>query len=201
MAINENDSRVRRTKKLIRKGLMEMAGEKDIEKISVKELTERIDINRGTFYLHYSDIEDLIESIQNDIYNEFERILSDVTPEKIKKEPFDILYDICCFLSQNSDVCSVLLNSKRSSNFAVKTGNLLREKCYELFSQAFPNLSPEKYDIISEYLKYGGIGIVRSWLINYPEKSPKQIAELWLSIARGGIIGILETNSKAASAK
>lgn len=201
MAINENDSRVRRTKKLIRKGLMEMAGEKDIEKISVKELTERIDINRGTFYLHYSDIEDLIESIQNDIYNEFEQILSDVTPEKIKKEPFDTLYDICCFLSQNSDVCSVLLNSKRSSNFAVKTGNLLGEKCYELFSQAFPNLSPEKYDIISEYLKYGGIGIVRSWLINYPEKSPKQIAELWLSIARGGIIGILETNSKAASAK
>ena len=49
MAINENDRRVRRTKKLIRKGLIELAQEKPIEKISVKELADRVDINRGTF--------------------------------------------------------------------------------------------------------------------------------------------------------
>lgn len=201
MAINENDSRVRRTKRLIRKGLMELAREKEISKISVKELADRIDINRGTFYLHYSDIENLVECIQKEIYDGFNMLLSDVTVERIKTEPVEILYDICNFLNQNSDVCAVLLNSEKTSEFAVSTGNLLGEKCYELFSKAYPHLTEEKYDLICEYFKYGGIGIIRSWLNNHPEKTPRQIAELWFSMAKGGVIGILEADSKAASMK
>lgn len=201
MAINENDSRVRRTKRLIRKGLMELAREKDISKISVKELADRIDINRGTFYLHYSDIEDLVECIQKEIYDEFSMLLSDVTIERIKSEPVEILYDICCFLNQNSDVCAVLLNSEKTSEFAVKTGDLLSKKCYELFREVYPHLTEEKYDLICEYYKYGAIGITRSWLNNHPDKTPRQIAELWLSMAKGGIIGIMEADSKAASNK
>lgn len=199
MAINENDSRVRRTKKLIRKGLMELAQEKPIEKISVKELADRVDINRGTFYLHYTDIENLVESIQNEIYNDFNTLLSDVTVERIKSEPVEILYDICNFLNQNADICSLLLNSMRTSTFAAKTGDLLGQKCYELFSNAYPNLTEERYELISEYFKYGGIGITRSWLAKHPERTPRQIAELWFSMAKGGVLGILEADSKAAS--
>ena len=71
MSINENDSRVRRTKKLIRQGLVELAKNKSISKITVKELTDCVDINRGTFYLHYKDVYDLVESIENELYDEF----------------------------------------------------------------------------------------------------------------------------------
>lgn len=201
MAINENDSRVRRTKKLIRKGLMELAQEKPIEKISVKELADRVDINRGTFYLHYTDIENLIDSIHKEIYDNFNTLLSDVTVERIKNEPAEILFDICNFLYENSDICSVLLNEQRTSNFAIETGNLLGKKCYELFSKAYPNLTEERYDLISEYFKYGGIGIVRSWLSSHPDRTPRQIADLWFSMAKGGVIGILEADSKAAAQK
>lgn len=201
MAINENDSRVRRTKKLIRKGLMELAQEKPIEKISVKELADRVDINRGTFYLHYTDIENLVESIENEIYKDFNELLSDVTVERIKTEPVEILFDICNFLYQNSDICALLLDSMRTSEFAIKTGDLLGKKCYELFSSAYPNLTAERYDLICEYFKYGGIGIIRSWLTNHQERTPRQIAELWFSMAKGGVLGILEADSKAASEK
>ena len=63
MAINNEDSRVKRTKKLIRKGLVELSQTKRINKITVKELTDHIEINRGTFYLHYKDVFDLVESL------------------------------------------------------------------------------------------------------------------------------------------
>lgn len=197
MAINENDGRVIRTKKLIRKSLLELVQEKSIDKISVKELTDRVNINRGTFYLHYKDIDSLVESIQNEIFNNFNILLSDVTVERIQSEPIEILFDICSCIKQNSDVCTVLFCSDRTSFLARETGNFLGRKFLELFSAAYPNLSDEKYDIICEYFKYGGIGILHSWLTKYPEKSPRQIAELWFSIARGGIVAVLESDGKA----
>lgn len=196
MAINENDSRVRRTKKLIRKGFTDLAKEKSIEKITVKELTDRIDINRGTFYLHYTDIEDLAESIQNEIYSGFCQILSSVTVERIKQEPGEILFEFCCFLKQNSDVCSALILSEQTYKFAEEAGKRLCEKCYELLVLTYPNMNTDKYDLICEYFIYGGIGLVRAWLKYYPEKPPRQISELWLCLAMSGVKGIIESETK-----
>ena len=46
------DRRVRKTRALLLQGLVKMMETHDIQDISVKELTELVDINRGTFYLH-----------------------------------------------------------------------------------------------------------------------------------------------------
>ena len=53
------DRRVRKTRALLLQGLVKMLETHDIQDISVKELTELVDINRGTFYLHYDDIYDM----------------------------------------------------------------------------------------------------------------------------------------------
>ena len=60
MAINDNDIRVRRTKKLLRKGVAEIGKTKSVNKITVKELTDLVEINRGTFYLHYKELIELM---------------------------------------------------------------------------------------------------------------------------------------------
>ena len=49
------DRRVRKTRALLLQGLVKMLETHDIQDISVKELTELVDINRGTFYLHYDE--------------------------------------------------------------------------------------------------------------------------------------------------
>ena len=55
MEQSSTDRRVRKTKKQLRLALMELLAEKSAKSISVRELTERADINRGTFYIHYRD--------------------------------------------------------------------------------------------------------------------------------------------------
>ena len=40
----------------------------DIQDISVKELTELVDINRGTFYLHYDDIYDMLHKVEDEMF-------------------------------------------------------------------------------------------------------------------------------------
>ena len=61
MPTHETDRRVRRTRAQLRRALTELLEEKDIRSVTVRELTERADVNRGTFYAHYSDIYDLVE--------------------------------------------------------------------------------------------------------------------------------------------
>lgn len=55
----KEDRRVRRTKKLLSQGLIELMQHKQVKDITVRELAERVDVNRGTFYLYYRDIFDL----------------------------------------------------------------------------------------------------------------------------------------------
>ena len=69
----KQDRRKERTEKEILNGLIALMQEKSMKNISVRELAERIDINRSTFYLHYTDIYDLIEKTENRLV---EQILS-----------------------------------------------------------------------------------------------------------------------------
>jgi len=60
------DRRVRKTKSQLRSCLSILLETKKIQNITVKELAQMADINRGTFYLHYKDVYDLLEHIQKD---------------------------------------------------------------------------------------------------------------------------------------
>lgn len=64
----KEDRRVRRTKKSLRDSLFTLLESKSINQITVTELTELADVNRSTFYLYYTDIFDMMEKIQQEIY-------------------------------------------------------------------------------------------------------------------------------------
>ena len=50
------DRRVNRTKRQIKKALINLLSKKDLSRITVSEITELADIGRGTFYTHYQDL-------------------------------------------------------------------------------------------------------------------------------------------------
>ena len=53
------DRRCLKTQKAIKNALVELMSEKDISQITIKELAQRADINRKTFYTHYTRIYDV----------------------------------------------------------------------------------------------------------------------------------------------
>ena len=70
-----SDRRVKRTKKALRNALFELSESKEINEITVREITELADINRSTFYLYYKDVYDMFESIQNEILALFSKTI------------------------------------------------------------------------------------------------------------------------------
>jgi len=69
------DRRTEKTKKAIRIAFLTLLDKKSLSKITIAEISELADLGRGTFYLHYKDIYDLYEQIENDLYAEIEQML------------------------------------------------------------------------------------------------------------------------------
>ena len=71
-----------RTKKMIRNAFTELLEEKkEIENISVSELSERADLSKSTFYYHYPDIYAVAEEFETELIEKLLNIL-----DKIEKE-------------------------------------------------------------------------------------------------------------------
>ena len=70
------DRRVRKTRRQLKECLTRLLKEKKIQDITVRELAEMADINRGTFYLHYKDVFDLMDQIKNELIEEVESVLT-----------------------------------------------------------------------------------------------------------------------------
>ena len=74
----KNNQRTRLSKILLKNALMDLLGEKgSVAKISVRELCERAELNRSTFYAHYSEPKELLEEVENE--------LLDATQDHLKK--------------------------------------------------------------------------------------------------------------------
>ncbi len=85
---SKSDRRSIRTKKELKDNLITLLSTgRIIESISVKELADLADISRSTFYLHYSDIYDLLDDIENDFFDEFRSVFDGFHPEELTESP------------------------------------------------------------------------------------------------------------------
>lgn len=77
MISNPTDRRVQRTQKNIRNALISLLSEKELSQVTVKELSDKADINRKTFYSYYSGIDDILDKIEDEIVEKLLAIIRD----------------------------------------------------------------------------------------------------------------------------
>lgn len=76
-----------RSRRLIREAFQELLGEKPIEKITVTDIVRRADINRSTFYAHYSDVKGLLEEIQDEVMQRSLALIAEQNMQNILRDP------------------------------------------------------------------------------------------------------------------
>ena len=74
MLKNPEDRRARRTRRLLKESLLELMEQKHFSEISVRDVTDNADMNRTTFYLHYTDTTQLLQSMEEDLLAEVQRL-------------------------------------------------------------------------------------------------------------------------------
>lgn len=111
------DKRIIKTKNNIKRTLIKMLAETPFEDITVKELCERAETSRITFYTHYSDKNELAYDIFGDMSNiaidEYHRLQNENNPNKeIVLDYMNILYCVLNTFECNYDFFSHTLQSE-----------------------------------------------------------------------------------------
>jgi AcrR family transcriptional regulator len=112
-----------RSRKLIRQAFVGLLQEKDLEKITVTDIITRADINRGTFYAHYQDINAVIEQIENEIIEKMLEFLAEFRYQNFFQNPLPLLLKISKYLEEDVDFYRILINSNGSEQFLRKLKN------------------------------------------------------------------------------
>ena len=181
----KEDRRVRRTKKLLTQALTQLLQEKQINEITVKELTDLADMNRGTFYLYYKDMFDMLEKIEDGLFEALDEIVSLHEHDDVSQQTKPILLDLFHFIEENQEMCRVLLSPHGDMNFLHKLNQVVREKCLQMW----PN-EEEKKDATFEYhysfVVYGCVGVFRAWLNGNCQEPAEKMAEMADAMIRRG---------------
>ena len=69
---------------MLKNAMLDLMQEKPVEKITIKETCERSELNRWTFYVHYNEPNVLLKSIEDEIIEDVEEILDEVTDDIIE---------------------------------------------------------------------------------------------------------------------
>ena len=74
------DRRPQKTKRALKNVLVDLLQTRDLQTISIKEITDLADISRGTFYLHFDDIFALYQAIESDVIENITQIIQTKVP-------------------------------------------------------------------------------------------------------------------------
>ena len=149
------------TKKAINEAFLEILTEKPLEKVTVKDITERCGINRNTFYYHYQDIPTLLEGI-----------LSDAADTFVLEYPQLNSIDECLaaameFARTNKRVIMHIFSSGSHANISSLwriCDHVIRKYAETVFPDA--PLSDSDRELFIRYHKCATFGLIIDWLQN-----------------------------------
>ena len=191
MGIEPVDRRVRKTRRQLRECLITLVKEKKVQDITVRELTDMADLNRGTFYLHYKDVFDLLEKTEAELQEDFNQLVCKHDAVDLKQRPSVIFNEIYSLVYDNADLIEILLGENGDLNFVNRLKQLIREKCLKDWMEVFRSGNAAAFDAFFSFIVSGCIGLVQYWLQTGLKETPEQMAKLTEHIITKGI-GVLE---------
>ena len=177
------DRRITRSKRALRGALIALIEERGLDAITVNDLCERADLNRGTFYNHFHDKENLLTALENEVLAEVALLqarmqsvtLGDMLAFRVAGRPVPVLVDLFEYLRGESDFLRAVLGSGGDVRF----GPRLREAVCENLVQ---NILHEKYRTNpTPYVAFYAsayLGIIARWVENGCPETPEEMARI-----------------------
>lgn len=170
------DRRVKYTKMVLRESLIELLKEKPISRLTIKELCQRADINRATFYSHYADQYDLLKQIESKFIADINSYLDHFVVEAGETNMVQILSKIFEYIAQNSELCHVLLGNNCNIDFQTYIMKIVSERVVFQW-QKKTKVDEATAEYIYIFVATGSIGVIRKWLQDANPISPLRMAE------------------------
>ena len=156
MLKNPEDRRARRTRRLLKESLLELMEQKHFSEISVRDVTDNADMNRTTFYLHYTDTTQLLQSMEEDLLAEAQVLVDAHIQETVADGTLRPVFEpILDFVVEHREVCTIL--------FAEHLQQLIHRNGTEVIRAWFQPMDDQQLSYLLRFITYGLIGLIREW--------------------------------------
>lgn len=183
----KNNQRTRISKLLFKNALMDLLKEKgSISKVSVRELCDRAELNRSTFYAHYQEPKDLLYEIETE--------LLDATEEHLKKigQENDIgahkyLLSFLQYIKENDKPFRTLLIDAADPNFRSR---FMQQSIIQFVDNLRIVLPKELEQYIYSYILNGNTGIIIQWVRSNYAIDENEIVNLLFAINQSALVNL-----------
>ena len=196
----KTDARVRYTLRVLKESLLQLLEQKPINRITVKEVCEKAELNRATFYLHFSDCFDLLESIKNDLLRDFRKSLGESGTSDIES----LISAIYGMIDRNENVCRVLIFENPNTALLRKMIESVKEASIANWQKELKNASQNDLEMLYIHLSNGLMHVVAE---GYGKFDRKKVADFAAKVV-GSTVGAMrseqeriEIGSKAAKCR
>lgn len=191
--MRKSDARVRYTRKVIEDSFLELLQQKPAARVTVKELCERAQLNRATFYKHYLDIPDLLEQIEQAL---FQQIREAFSAKQIDVKEF--LVEMLHYTYRERERFLALGGENGDPSLMTKTYLVCYESAYPLLSSNLPDLNDTERQMLYQFLSQGAGGVLTWWVRGGMQLPPEQLAQFILSLSAIAADGVQNPNWRSA---
>lgn len=167
------DRRSRRTDMMLQQALVDLLEEKNLHDITVTELTERADLSRSTFYLHYNNLRELFRQLEDNLFQQFSDSLisSTGTPQHVLDISYDdngdahipVLEFSCRFIAENIGLSLALLQNP-GSQFLERVYDIGRESLFNYVRNFGTRVEQRTFEFYYAFVVKGLIGMIDTWV-------------------------------------
>ena len=185
------DKRVEKTRNSIISAFKKMIIEKDFKDITIKELAERANINRKTFYLHFESIEEILFEVSISLSDLIFESLND--SGFFNPECYDINILVNCIdriINDNYELTRKIVSSDSYRFFSKNIRDLVKDS---FIRKVRAKIKVNEYimNIVSDYVASGFAKVLKDWFEDPGDLSSKDISMLVSSLIYNGISGVL----------
>ncbi|MBQ8513890.1 MAG: TetR family transcriptional regulator C-terminal domain-containing protein [Ruminococcus sp.] len=200
--MTSRNRRVRRTRQFLEEGLLQLMQEKSIKNITVRELTERVAVNRSTFYLHYMDIFDMVDKMEEQLFEDFYYELNaEENSGPLREEVYHFMEVALSFLERNRRTVLILCSQNGDHTFLKRMEQMTKERAKVWIRSLMGKEACERQvELATAFFCSGCVSMVADWLISPEREDPREILKMMFQLVLGGSNGFTAETGSAGEA-
>lgn len=148
------------TRENLKQAFLELYASKPIERISIREITDRAGYNRATFYLYFRDIYDLLATIEDELLAGVDAI---VNPLLSREDLYERMGSFLSLASRYTRPFSILLGDNGDPSFTRRFKQRL-EPLIDRLLVTQRTLGPREHELVNTFYLAGVVAVVVEWL-------------------------------------
>ncbi|WP_379139736.1 TetR/AcrR family transcriptional regulator [Paenibacillus sp. sgz500992] len=164
------DRRTSKTKRAIRSAFLQLLEHKPLNQITVAEISREADLGRGTFYLHYKDIRDLSDQLENEILRELEELYNASLPCDTMENLIKLTETLTEYMESNRELFILLARREQEAATFQKIKQFFVKKLILEDRRPFDEYKQTE----AIFLVAGVVGVLEVWISEGMNK-PRQL--------------------------